>query len=164
MIVDLIRQNAIAALLGMGAGFGVGGTVVYVVVSPPASIATQSTADNAKPAEESASQAPQIFPSRFIIDRGDGARDFCDLTITPDARCYSMGLRIKVQRHASDPTRVVIEGFGTRYTGVTWDRAVKGLKLGPQMEDIMDKPFGFKKENLKPLSPEYHVTLHPAKS
>lgn len=85
----------------------------------------------------SALAADTPFPPRFVVTTDNGNVFDCDLTVTHDASCtshspFAMTLaRITIRRHAGDPSRVAVYGYGTQKTGLTWKNLQKGVVLGP---------------------------------
>lgn len=49
-------------------------------------------------------------------------------------------VRVTIRRHAGDPSRVAVHGYGTHKTGVTWRQLQEGVVLGPDM--VANKPLG----------------------
>jgi hypothetical protein len=132
---EWLKSNIVTAGLASVIGLGVVAGAYYYVVVVPTPLPPATTSAPQVPAPPSVA-IPAIFPPRFMVDIN--GQDFfrCDLTVNQNASCTSSnslalaGARVDIRRHPGDMTRVIINAFGIRREGVTWDELAKGTRVG----------------------------------
>lgn len=143
MVLEWLKQNILAAVVGTAVGTAViGGSVVYLVVLPqaPAPTGPGAFADGAV-------AAPDRFRVRVSGNLQGGLGSYgkppiegthtftCDLTVFKEKYCQSgalhpqSGKTLMLQLHAGDPTMFRAESGVSQVSGISWSALRKGVKV-----------------------------------